>query len=307
VTISQDTETFFGKTVVQYEDDEDVDLSNNAVYRLSLDYDDERSMPDMIEQFLSKVDKNELDSLIIGMWGDPYEQGADDIIATLIAQAPQLPKLRALFIGDMTGEECEISWIIQGSYTPLLNAYPQLDTLKIRGANTLTIDPFTHASLRSLTIECGGLPAEVAAALAASTLPALEHLELWLGTDEYGFSGDVDLYRRVLDQLYSTKLTYLGLRDAEIADDLAVWLAGEPRIATLDTLDLSLGTLGDVGAEALFASQHVGSLKTLDLTHHYITAPWQEKLSHLPVKVLLGDEQEPDEDDDDYRYVAVGE
>src|SRR4051812_33371349 len=72
VTISDDTNTFFGKTIVQYEAGEPIDLSGKQVYRLSLDYDDTRDMPGLISEFLSKADKARLDSLIIGMWGEPY-------------------------------------------------------------------------------------------------------------------------------------------------------------------------------------------------------------------------------------------
>ena len=199
-------------------------------------------MPDLIAGFLEKTDKNTLEALVIGMWGDPYEAGADEVMAALIAHAPQLPNLRALFIGDMTYEECEISWIVQGSYKPLLDAFPLLQELRIRGGNELVIEPFAHQHLRRFTIEAGGLDQKIAEALAQSSMPQLEHLELWLGTDDYGFSGDVDLYRKVLAQLTVPTLKYLGLRDAEIADDLAVWLAEEPLVAQLDILDLSLGT-----------------------------------------------------------------
>lgn len=308
MTISDSTTTFHGKKVVQYDPEIAFDASPDVVYRLSLEYDDERKMPDLIAGFLEKTDKNALEALIIGMWGDPYEAGADEVIAALASNAPQLPKLRALFIGDMTYEECEISWIVQGSYKPLLDAFPQLEELRIRGGNELILEPFAHQNLRKFTIESGGLDQKIAQALAESSMPKLEHLELWLGTDDYGFSGDVALYRKVLAQLATPTLRYLGLRDAQIADELAVWLANEPLLATIITLDLSLGTLGDVGAEALLHGTQLGNLTLLDLSHHYISEANQEKLKALPFEVVLDDPQEDDEDDGDvYRYVAVGE
>ncbi|PWF55386.1 STM4015 family protein [Massilia glaciei] len=307
MTISDSTEIFFNKKVITYEADEAVDLSGNLVYRLAIDDDEEAEMPELIEQFLARADKSQLDSLIIGSWGEPYDTGADEIIACLVKHAAQLPQLRALFIGDMTYEECEISWIIQGNYTPLLNAFPQLEELRIRGSTDLVIEPFTHPAMRSFTIECGGLPAEVAEALAASSMSNLTRLELWLGTDQYGFAGDVALYRRLFAKLNNPGLNYLGLRNSEIADGLAQWLAGEEAIAHLDTLDLSMGTISDVGAEALCASAHVLKLKCLNLSHHYISAAWQQKLKALPIEVLIDDEQDGEDDDDEDRYVAVGE
>jgi hypothetical protein len=308
MTISDSTTTFHNKKVVQYDPDLPFDASPGIVYRLSLEYDDKRKMDELIAGFLDKADKGALEALIIGMWGDPYESGADEVMAALIAHAPQLPKLRALFIGDMTYEECEISWIVQGSYKPLLDAFPLLEELRIRGGNELVIEPFAHQHLRRFTIEAGGLDQKIAEALAQSSMPQLEHLELWLGTDDYGFSGDVDLYRKVLAQLTVPTLKYLGLRDAEIADDLAVWLAEEPLVAQLDTLDLSLGTIGDLGAVAVLNHTQLGNLKRLDLSHHYISEENQAKLKALPFEVVLDDPQEADEDDgESYRYVAVGE
>jgi len=308
MTISDSTTTFHNKKVVQYDPDGALDPSPGIVYRLSLAYDDKRKMPELIDGFMAKAEKATLEALIIGMWGDPYESGADDVIAALASHAPQLPQLRALFIGDMTYEECEISWIVQGSYKPLLDAFPQLEELRIRGGNDLIIEPFTHQNLRKFTIESSGLDEKIARALADSHMPKLEHLELWLGTDEYGFSGDVTLYQQVLEQLSTPTLRYLGLRDAQIADDLAAWLANEPRLATVKTLDLSLGTIGDVGAEALLQGSQLRNLTRLDLSHHYISEANQEKLRALPFEVVLDDPQEDDEDDGDvYRYVSVGE
>lgn len=303
MTISDRTETFFGKSVQDYQGGE-VAGGPGIVHRLCLDYDDGRSMGALLEEYLSKIDKSALDALILGPWSEPHDTGPDDAFEVLIENASELKNLKALFVGDMTFEDCEISWIIQGNYQALLQAFPQLEVLRIRGATSLQLPAFNHAALRELTIECGGLPREISEALAQSTLPSLERLELWLGTDEYGFDGDVDLFRGVLQQLRTPKLRHLGLRDAEIADDVAAWLATEDWVAELDTLDLSLGTLGDEGAKALLASAHVTKLKRLDLSHHYISAPVQTQLRAAIPGVVLDDPQEPDEGN---RYVAVGE
>ncbi|OEZ96319.1 STM4015 family protein [Duganella phyllosphaerae] len=308
MTISDSTTTFHNKKVVQYDPDSAFDPSPDVVYRLALDYDDERKMPELIDSFLARADKATLEALVIGMWGEPYEAGADAVIAALASRALELPALRALFVGDMTYEECEISWIVQGNYKPLLDAFPQLEELRIRGGNELTLEPFAHQHLRKFTIESGGLDQKIALALAASSMPNLEHLELWLGADDYGFSGDVALYRKVLAQLATPGLRYLGLRDAEIADDLAAWLASEPLLASVTTLDLSLGTIGDAGAEALLQGTQLGNLARLDLSHHYISPANQQKLKALPFEVVLDDPQEEDQyDGEGHRYVAVGE
>jgi hypothetical protein len=304
MTISERTEAFFGKTVEDY--DGGVPSGGaNVVHRLTLDYDDSRSLLELLDEYLSKVDLVQLEALVIGSWGEPHDNGPDEALDRLVQIAPQLPSFKALFVGDMTFEECEISWIIQGTrYHQLLQAFPRLEALRIRGSTSLKLPPFAHDGLRELVIESGGLPLEIAQSLAGSELPALRHLELWLGDDNYGFEGDVAVYRQVLQKLRTPSLRVLGLRDAQIADELAVWLAGEPWVASLETLDLSLGTLGDRGAQALLASPHVPSLKRLDLSHHYISAPLQEKLRAAVPGVVLEDPQDPSDDD---RYVAVGE
>ncbi|MEP6502922.1 MAG: STM4015 family protein [Betaproteobacteria bacterium] len=300
MTISDATTSFFGKPVKEYDG---AGTTPGTASRLSLDYDAKGTMPELIEQFLARADKSTLDALVIGAWGEPQDGGPQASLAALIAHAGELPAFKALFVGDMTYEECEISWIVQGDYGPLLAAFPRLELLRIRGGNGLVLPVCTHAGLRELVIESGGLPSSVFESLMQSTLPALGKLELWVGTSEYGFDGDVALVNAAINELRTPTLRHLGLRDAEIADEIAQWIAGEAWVAQLDTLDLSLGTLGDVGATALLASPHVRGLKRLDLSHHYISAPLQARLKAAIPGVVLDDPQEDDED----RYVAVGE
>jgi hypothetical protein len=304
MTISERAETFFGKTIEDFEPGTTPSMASDTVYRLSLDYDAEMSMEALLSDFLETCDKSKLEALVIGSWGEAASEGPAEFLALLAAQAPQLPALKGLFIGDITYEECEISWIVQGDYAPLLQAYPNLQALRIRGATSLEFPAVTHAGLRELTIECGGLPSDICNALAQSSFPALTTLELWIGTDSYGFDGDLALVRKVVDKLRTPGLRHLGLRDAEIADEIATYIAAEAWISQLATLDLSLGTIGDVGAAALLASPHARGLARLDLSHHYISKPVQAQLRAAIPGVVLDDEQ--DEDDED-RYVAVGE
>jgi hypothetical protein len=303
MTISERTERFFGKVVEDFEAGTTPSSASGTVYRLSLDYDAEMSMEALLSDFLESCDKGALEALVIGSWGESASESPADVLALLAAQAPQLPNFKALFVGDMTFEECEISWIVQCDYAPLLKAFPQLQELRIRGSTSLEFPAVTHAGLRTLAIECGGLPGDVCKALAGSKLPALTTLELWVGTEDYGFDGNVALLKSAVDALRVPTLKYLGLRDAQIADEIAQWLAGEAWIAQLGTLDLSLGTLGDVGAQALLASAHVRGIGRVDLSHHYISAALQARLKAAIPGVVLDDPQDDDED----RYVAVGE
>lgn len=303
MTVNEYVETWRGKRVVDF-GIEDTVSGNDVVYRLRQEYDSEGSQEELLARFLGQVDPATLDALILGVWNEAYEEGPNGFLQGLIDRQADLPALKALFVGDMTAEDCEISWIIQTSYNALLDTFPKLESLRIRGSSQLELAPFDHAHLKELAIECGGLPSAIVDAIAASQLPALEHLELWLGDDNYNFDGDLETYTRLLAKIDPSRLRYLGLRDAMISDELAVWLAQQPWLGSLEVLDLSLGTIGDVGAKTLCESPHIGGLKKLDLSHHYISAEWQQRLSQLPCTVVLDD---PEEEDDGDRYVAVSE
>jgi hypothetical protein len=303
MTISDQTTTFFRKRIVDFEPGTTPSRDPGIAYRLAVEYDADTSMTALLAEFLEACDKASLEALVIGAWGDAASDGPGDFLDLLVQQAPQLPNLKALFVGDMTYEECEISWINQGDYTALLKAFPRLQALRIRGSTALALPAVSHIGLRELAIECGGLPQSVCTALARSAFPALETLELWIGTEDYGFDADLPAIIDVVDQLRTPALRTLALRDAEIADEIAEWIAGQAWITQLATLDLSLGTLGDAGAQALLDSPHTQGLARLDLSHHYISQPLQDKLRAAIPGVVLADPQ----DDEDDRYVAVGE
>lgn len=281
---------------------------NDVVYRLTQDYDSQESQTELLDSLLGQTDPGGIRNLIIGPWSEAHDDSPQAFLDRLIERRSELGALQGLFVGDMTYEDCEISWIIQCGYNGVLDAFPQLRSLRIRGSTRLELQAFAHEHLEELAIECGGLPSRIVEAIAASRLPALRRLELWLGDDNYGFDGDLGTYAKLLDAIAPERLEYLGLRNAQISDALAVHLAAQPWLASLKTLDLSMGTIGDVGAKALFESPYVRSLGTLDLSHHYIGEEWRKKLATLPCKVVLADEQDEDQDgEESYRYVQVAE
>jgi hypothetical protein len=144
-------------------------------------------------------------------------------------------------------------------------------------------------------------------ALTRAELPALEHLELWLGEENYGGSVRVaDLTPLLSGQLFPN-LKYLGLRNSEIADEIAAALLHAPVLDRIRVLDLSMGTLGDEGAAALLANPAVAKLELLDVHHHFCSEEMVARLGQLGIKVNTDERQNPDEYDGDWRYVAVGE
>ena len=113
-------------------------------------------------------------------------------LGKLAKAADRLTGLQALFLGEMAYEENEISWINQGDVTPLLAALPASGGAAGARRRGPGLKPLRHEALRELAFESGGLPGEVVRAVGDCDLPALGHLELWLGTADYGGDADVD-------------------------------------------------------------------------------------------------------------------
>jgi len=277
--------------------------------KLSLDFDayeDGATLAPLIEELAQDDEKSQsLTSLLIGDWGAAYEESPDSFLPVLIESSSRFPNLRKLFIGDMSNEECEVSWINQSNLGPLLAAYPQLESFIIKGSTNLELEPLEHARLQELTIICGGLPASVLQSIHKANLPELRKLELYLGVDDYGFDGNLE--KDILPFLYENpfpKLTSLGLKDSELQDEIAIAAANAPVVQQLEELDLSEGTLTDKGGEALLNSEAVRSLKHLNLNYHYMSDSLVLKWRNSGVNVTLDDQQDLD---DDWRYPSLTE
>jgi hypothetical protein len=309
MTIDENVSTFAGLPVRAFEvSTADPDWPGAFAWRVTTDYEDgESGFRERFENLVAQPWADQVQALIIGSWGESYESAAP--IEELAAAADRLTGLRALFLGEMTSEENEISWIEQGDIAAILQAYPQLEVLRVRGSTGLALTAVRHERLRELALESGGLPAAVIAQVVACGLPALRHLELWLGTDQYGGDATVDDLTPVLTGSGWPQLEYLGLRDAEIADQVAAGLAAAPVVARLSTLDLSLGLLTDVGATALLAGQPLTHLRRLDLHHHFLSEALQARLRDElePYGVELDLSQAQGADREDRRFIAVSE
>ncbi|MFJ9364527.1 STM4015 family protein [Nocardia sp. NPDC101769] len=316
MTISTHLQEFHGLPIVEFPGDAaEVALPapDAAAWRIAVDPygDSPEEWPAAFARFLAAVDTARVRALVIGQWGEVYDHNSDLVIDELIRVRERFPALRAVFIGEITYEEAEISWIQQSDVTPLLANFPALEELRIRGGEHLAFPPTQHAALRTLVVETGGLGGDVVRGIGASSLPALEHLELWLGVSSYGGDATVADLAPLLSGDRLPNLTSLGLRNSEIQDEVAAAAAGAPVVARLRTLDLSLGTLGDEGATALLHGQPLTHLHTLDLHHHFISASLRARLiAALPGVTVDLSEAEVENDEEnpaDRRYTAVAE
>lgn len=301
---------FFKLKIKEYDPTQKLTDPESFALRLSLSWeeveDQELKFRDKFESFINDPSSERVPALVIGPWSDEWDGDSVEILELLIDNKDKLKSLKALFVGDITYEDCEISWIQQGDYEDLLKAYPNLEELRIRGEAGL--GRRGHDKLKTLIIETGGLSTKCLEEISSSAFPNLTHLELWLGDENYGFDGTIDTIKRFVTSLDLPHLTYLGLKNSEIADEIAACLANHDIIDQLEVLDLSLGTLTDKGGQALFDSDKVRSLKQLILRFHYMSDAMCKKLESMEIECDCADVQQPDEYDDEiYRSVFVSE
>lgn len=306
MTINHFLTTFAGLPVVDSQEEQNPPDPAAVAWRIEME--DFEAAPEefeaAFERLLARSGPAGPTALIVGEWGSAYETAFPADL--LVRNAARLGGLRALFIAEMSSEQCEISWINQGDITPLLRAFPALERLWVRGAQGLELTPLRHEGLRELVIQSGGLPAEVIRAIGASDLPHLTHLELWLGVEQYGGDARADDLAPILAGRSLPALTHLGLRNAEIADEVAAAVAAAPVVARLTELDLSLGALSDAGAESLLTGQPLTHLTSLDLSHHFLSPEMAQRVAdELPgVAVDVSDRQSEERWG---RYTAVSE
>ncbi|MER5551039.1 STM4015 family protein [Streptomyces sp. NPDC002793] len=302
-------------TFPQFTRSKDMPAADAVAWRIELgDMDGEEGSDDYWERFLSTMPAEDVRALIIGY---PWytEWGMGSMTGTLAEASSRLVGLEALFLGDIVAEQSELSWMEQSDVTPVLTAYPRLRELAVRGSAGLEFTAVRHEALRTLRFECGGLPAGVVRGVLDSDLPALEHLELWLGDEYYGCDTTLEDLAPLLEGARFPALRHLGLQNSQFQDEIAAAVAHAPVVARLESLSLSLGTLGDAGAEALLNGQPLTHLRSLDLHHHFLsdamTARIRETLEPAGVRVdLSGREEEDEYDDDDEgdgRYIAAAE
>lgn len=295
---------FIGQTVRPFFPDEGITHPHD-IYRISIDY-DESDWGAKFAQFVNDPHAPNATGIVIGAWmGEEFDKSSAIVVAELIRFAPRFPNLQAIFLGDITSEENEVSWIEQSDVSPIFDAYPSLTHFAVRGGNQLQFGQLNHTHLKGLTIEAGGLDHQVVTDILSSKLPSLTHLELYLGTDDYGRTTEVEHLRPLLTQTLFPNLRYLGLRDAENADEIAIAIANAPILDQIDTLDLSLGTLTDKGGRALLESAKIHRLQKLDLHYHYLSDAMMAQFANLPILIDVGNQQR--EEDEGWRYVAVGE
>jgi len=212
----------------------------------------------------------------------------------------QLNNLKALFIGDTEEDaykECEISHIRLGDISLVLDAYPNLEVLQVRGdSDCLECASLSHDHLKTLIIETGNITEQAIGQICTLNIPALEYFELWLGKAENNYySVSTNRLLPVLHGDSFPNLNYLGVRNSEYTGDIAFEVVQSPMIERLAVLDLSMGDLVDAKAEALLNCPAINRLHTLNVSMNNLSPNMIQQLSQLNCRVIA-------EPQDSYRY-----
>jgi Ran GTPase-activating protein (RanGAP) involved in mRNA processing and transport len=258
-------------------------------------YEEGKGSASMIKEILEDPEFEQVTDLVIGCWGNPCEEDCQQILNGIADNADKFAHVEKLFVGDMDYEECEVSWIIQGNYQALWKAMPRLKELTIKGSTDLELGDVSHEALESLTIICGGLPVSVMESVQNAKLPNLKKLVLYIGIDNYGFDGDGDCVRTLLEKSDFPRLEYLGIEDSEIQDELAEIVLESKYMKQIRTLDLANGTLTDKGGRLLLEKlPQYPNIKKLDVHYHYMSENMVEELETLPVEIDASEFNEPE-------------
>ena len=267
-------------------EEDNINVTKQTYYYEYEEYEEEDKGPEtMIEDILAHKAFPGLDELVIGNWG-VWNGSCQSIIDGIVENKEKFSHIQKVFIGNMGYEECEVSWIEQGDYSKLWAAMPQLKELTIKGSVDLYLGEICHEELEALTIICGGLPTSVIQSIQNAKLPKLKKLLLFIGVEGYGFEGDENTIKELLTQAQFPELTYLGITNSEIQDELTEVVLGSKFMEQITTLDLSNGTLTDKGGALLLEKiPQYPNIRKLDIHYNYLSVNMAKKLEALPIEV----------------------
>ncbi|KJH73239.1 STM4015 family protein [Aliterella atlantica] len=320
---------FSDRQMVDFSPENGITDPVGTAYALRSDYCEAEDMASKFAKLLEDPLASKLEALVFGMWIKDDEDISIPPVNALVTAKDRLTNLKAVFLGDIAWDEYEISWIRQSDISPILTAYPQLEVLQVRGGDGLEFTPpVRHDNLKALIVETGGLSRTTVAQICNLNLPALEHLELWFGSEDYGGDCWVESVNPILFEQKFPNLTYLGLRNSQFSDEIADAVVRSPLLQSISVLDLSMGTLSDAGAEILLNCAAISELDILNLSENFLSEDMVQRFSQIgTVQQLVDFEQFPqqlapdeklhivadrqkDEDEDSYvhnRYCSVAE
>ncbi|MEO8551975.1 MAG: hypothetical protein ABI678_18490, partial [Kofleriaceae bacterium] len=242
-------------------------------------------------------------SIAIGMNGEPDpDEPHGEVVASIVRERPA--HLTELHLGAFEPDRCDISSYAVGDISSIWHGLPTLRTVRVTGGS-FELGTIEAPQLERLELRTGGLTTANVQAIAAAEWPNLRHLDVCFGDHNYG--GDTGLadVATLLQTTYPA-LRHLGVMNCPFADEAVGLLVQSKLLAQLESLDLSLGCLGDAGAELLVANRaKLGNLTRLDVSTSYLGPQMVRALGQLGCEVIAEEMNGPADPDD--RYVSISE
>jgi len=279
-------------------------LRGASLKRASID--SNTKLGELTAQFLALPVARLVTELRFGLAGYESDNDWSDTMQAIV-DSPQAAQLRVLRFDDYTYEDSEISWTAFGDFSPFWSKLPALEELQIRSGEGGTLGELALPNLKTFVRVSGGLGADEIKSIMNASWPKLEHLEIWFGKEDYGAAGSVESLAPLLDGRVPKTLRHLGLVNCEFSHELIEPLAKSPVLRQLKSLDLSKGVIQDRDVDVLLRhADAFAHLESLDLSENLLNERGRDihaKMSNANV----GAQRFDDGDDDDRRFVALGE
>lgn len=228
-----------------------------------------------------------------------HEPKRETAAAAVLAARPR-PALRSL----------ELDWQHVEGLAAVWTAMPELRELRVPvelcDPAALSAAAAALPRLAQLSLTPGELDRERMRALASSTWPSLEVLDIETNFEQIGEPFRPADVAPLLDGVHAPRLARFALRGAGDGDELCEYVAASVQFHRLTALDLRRGTIGERGARALLEHRDTLSRIELALDENYVPAPLRDAL-HAAAKSATFAAQRDDGGDPARRFVAVYE
>lgn len=277
---------------------------------IKVDSDSDLQLDEATRRFLTLPFATFIDELRFGLAGMESNNNWGPTIMA-VTEAPHAEWMRVLRFDDFTYQDQEISWTGFGNFSEAWSKLPALEELRIRSGQGGILGTLDLPHLKKFVRVSGGLSVEEILSITSATWPELEHLEIWFGRGQYNGEGHAAHLTPIYAATGLPSLRHLGICNCEFSLAAIEGLLASPLLPQLRSLDLSSGIIAVRELEVLLANaDKLGHLTSIDVSENYLDEPQVRQLQRALPNVVSTEQRELDqdeEDDDDYRYAALGE
>lgn len=283
-----EAETFAGLNIQAFSSS--LPTLNDKAIRIAVDPDNNANpIVYQLDDILAHSDAAQLSHLVVGRWMEwSLGESSTEFVQELAKAAPKLPNLKGIFIGDVTAYEVELSWLNHGDLTPLLEAYPDLEILQVRGMGASIEHGVRHHHLQHLCYETidqlhnNHSSNDMVESVCNGSFPALRHLEIWQHSS---------YWQQVISRNSFPHLQYLGIRNLpELDHFVSNVIAPADYACNAKVLDISGGSLQDAGAEKLLQNHSLmAHLDEIHLGRPRLSSDFGHEFSTHNVELVIND------------------